>query len=240
MDGRYLESRGLTLLYATAMDLQDSACNSEDEEDFSKALDNTESCCTRAARTTTSTIATCKGSRDESATGMEGQSSLHASSGDTPQLQEHTDSNGPKADPETPPTSSSSSSSSSSALMSRIGLNSHKAGMEGLDKAKINQIILEASKGSKYYENEVKREKRVTIRINKILEDLSKITPAQKTAALASADKAMAALESSRDLSHIIVHVDMDAFYAAVEMKDDPSLRDVPMAVGGTNMLVSH
>ena len=219
------------------MDLQDSACNSEDEEDFSKALDDTESCCTRAARTTTSiTIATCKGSRDESATGMEGQSSLHASSGDTPQLQEHTDSNGPKADPETPPTSSSSSS----ALMSRIGLNSHKAGMEGLDKAKINQIILETSKGSKYYENEVKREKRVTIRINKMLEEFSKITPAQKSAALASVDKAMVALESSRDLSHIIVHVDMDAFYAAVEMKDDPSLRDVPMAVGGTNMLVSH
>lgn len=33
--------------------------------------------------------------------------------------------------------------------LSRIGLNSHKAGMDGLDKAKINSIILQASKGSK-------------------------------------------------------------------------------------------
>ena len=34
--------------------------------------------------------------------------------------------------------------------------------------------------------------------------------------------------------------MDMDAFYAAVEMRDNPKLRDVPMAVGGEGMLVSH
>lgn len=31
-----------------------------------------------------------------------------------------------------------------------------------------------------------------------------------------------------------IIHVDMDCFYAAVEMRDDPRLRDIPLAIGGS------
>lgn len=33
-----------------------------------------------------------------------------------------------------------------------------------------------------------------------------------------------------------IIHVDMDCFFAAVEMRDNPALRDIPLAVGGSQM----
>ena len=52
------------------------------------------------------------------------------------------------------------------------------------------------------------------------------------------ADRLLEEFERYRDLSHTIVHIDMDAFYAAVAMRDDPSLKNKPMAVGGTAMLV--
>ena len=31
-----------------------------------------------------------------------------------------------------------------------------------------------------------------------------------------------------------IIHIDADCFYAAIEMRDDPSLREVPLIVGGS------
>ena len=53
------------------------------------------------------------------------------------------------------PSSSTSSSSSSFGLLS---VNATKAGMSGLDTEKINSIVAEASKGSKFYEAKSKNQ----------------------------------------------------------------------------------
>jgi DNA polymerase kappa len=50
---------------------------------------------------------------------------------------------------------------------------------------------------------------------------------------LRKADEFIAELELSRDLSQTIVHIDCDAFYAAVEELDRPELKELPFAVGG-------
>lgn len=49
---------------------------------------------------------------------------------------------------------------------------------------------------------------------------------------LRRADEYIAELELSRDLSQHVIHVDCDAFFAAVEELDRPELKTVPMAVG--------
>ena len=46
--------------------------------------------------------------------------------------------------------------------------------------------------------------------------------------------------ERRRDLTRTLVHIDMDAFYANVEIRDNPSLADKPMAVGSDSMLVNY
>ena len=49
-----------------------------------------------------------------------------------------------------------------------MALNDTKAGMAGLDKAKINAIIEETSKGSKFYIAKAERQKKIDIQVIKI------------------------------------------------------------------------
>ncbi|KAG9355060.1 hypothetical protein JZ751_001773 [Albula glossodonta] len=122
-------------------------------------------------------------------------------------------------------------------FLSRIALNDNKAGMEGLDRDKINKVIQEMSKGSRFYESELKKDQQVNQRIDRMLQQKAQVTEQQLKKAQAQVEKMAAELEKGRDLGRVIVHVDMDAFYAAVEMRDCPELKEKPMAVGSMSML---
>ncbi|XP_037385911.1 DNA polymerase kappa isoform X2 [Talpa occidentalis] len=122
-------------------------------------------------------------------------------------------------------------------LLLRVGLNDNKAGMEGLDKERINKIIMEATKGSRFYGNELKKDKQVNQRIENMMQQKAQITSQQLRKAQFQVDKFAMELEQNRDLNNTIVHIDMDAFYAAVEMRDNPELKDKPIAVGSKSML---
>ncbi|XP_051146660.1 DNA polymerase kappa [Andrographis paniculata] len=112
-----------------------------------------------------------------------------------------------------------------------------KAGMEGVDKEKVQRVVYEMSKGSKYFENEERKEAYMKRKIESMREQLAKLTPYDISNYQKVANRRIAELEATRDLSRTWLHVDMDAFYAAVETLCNPSLKGKPMAVGGMSMI---
>eukprot|EP01135_Chromosphaera_perkinsii_P010373 Nk52_evm45s2118 gene=Nk52_evmTU45s2118 len=166
-------------------------------------------------------------------------------------------------------------------IEARLALNPNKAGMEGVDHEQANKIILEASRGSKFYENQLIRDAKVQERINQMFHKWEQIKKSynleesdgeeeeaeeeglegkgssrlgrgntSSASTFVGGGSMKATLQrkidetivwplekQERDFTRVIMHIDMDAFYAAVEERENPSLRDKPMAVGGMSML---
>lgn len=116
---------------------------------------------------------------------------------------------------------------------SLLGPSLTKAGQDSVDQSKVSEIIYNASKGSKFFNREEVKDKILTQKIEQILEKKRRLERLDLTRELRAADQLITQLEVSRDLTQHIVHVDCDAFYAAVEQLDRPELKDVPFAVGG-------
>ena len=119
---------------------------------------------------------------------------------------------------------------------SLLGPSLTKSGQDGVDQKKVSELIYNASKGSKYFNNEENRDKTLTVKISRILAKKRELERIEAQGGLKSemkrADDYIAELEYGRDLSQAVVHVDCDAFYAAVEELDRPELKELPFAVG--------
>ena len=134
--------------------------------------------------------------------------------------------------PDLPPQASTQASQHHSLKHSLLGPSLTKAGQDAVDQRKVSEIIYEASKGSKFFNREEARDKNLTLKIDHILKLKVQLEKVDLRSDLRRADEYIASVELARDLSQTVVHVDCDAFYAAVEEIDRPELRDVPFAVG--------
>ncbi|KAF2643284.1 DNA-directed polymeras-like protein kappa [Massarina eburnea CBS 473.64] len=113
-----------------------------------------------------------------------------------------------------------------------LGPSLTKAGQDAVDQHRVSDIIYHASRGSKFFSNEEAKDKTLTDKISHILATKLLLERRDLRPDLRRADDYIAELELSRDLSQVVVHIDCDAFYAAVEELDRPELKEVPMAVG--------
>lgn len=128
------------------------------------------------------------------------------------------------------------SNSSASALIISA---SAKAGMEGIDRAKIDAIILRESGDSKYIQQQRRRDEKVNQRIQAHQTKLQQANP-KDYAITQSLEERLRQWQSSQATRATCVVVDMDMFYFACEALNKPHLKGVPACVGRGMILTSN
>jgi len=116
---------------------------------------------------------------------------------------------------------------------------SEKAGMEKIDKEKIEKIIDETLKTTEYYQRETEKLEAIKEKVKNMRERLEEAKKNTKEY-LNTVKEVERLLEGYRllfDTTRTWIHIDIDMFFAAVELRDKPELVDKPVAVGGYSMV---
>ena len=143
-------------------------------------------------------------------------------------------------------TSSSSSTSSSSqsaagadASALIISASSAKAGMDGIDRARIDAILLQESGNSKFMQQQRRRDDKVNERIQLYHTKRQAASP-NDYAITPALEHQLNQWQTSQPTRSTCVVVDMDMFYFACEALNRPDLKDVPACVGHGMILTSN
>ena len=123
--------------------------------------------------------------------------------------------------------------------------NLYKAGTEGLSRDQVKNRIEQLSAGSKFSEHQRKQEQKIQQRAQQFrehLQDLHDGTASFDWTECRSKvdeimDDAVRDFKVSQQQGRLFAHIDMDAFFVAVEALERPELANRPMAVGGNSML---
>ncbi|KAL4479510.1 hypothetical protein ABPG72_011832 [Tetrahymena utriculariae] len=115
----------------------------------------------------------------------------------------------------------------------------NKAGLENVDKEKINKIINETTQSSEFYKRQQMKREQYDERIKEMKQiiDQTKQDHIKLLKIKKECEEKLDQIKQLHQLDRIWVHFDMDMFYVACEIKDRPQLKDLPVAVGGMSMI---
>eukprot|EP00977_Amphora_coffeiformis_P029501 scaffold41089_cov176-Amphora_coffeaeformis.AAC.1 len=135
------------------------------------------------------------------------------------------------------PTKTNEAASTASALVIAA---SDKAGMDGIDREKINQIILRESGNSLFIQQQRKRDEKVNERIADLKEKLAQALPGCFQDLTQQLDLEEPGILAQRPTRSTAVVVDMDSYYMSCELLSRPDLKDRPACVGRGMILTSN
>jgi len=117
---------------------------------------------------------------------------------------------------------------------------SDKAGMQNIDRQRINEIVLRESSQSLYLQQQQRRDEKVNQRIHRLKEKLEQQQPSLINLQATLDAQTLPHYRKARPPRSTAVVVDMDMFYMACECLRKPELYDTPAVVGGNMILTSN
>lgn len=113
---------------------------------------------------------------------------------------------------------------------------SEKSGMQDVDKNHVMNVV-ESMSTTNYKKHSEEKQAALNEKLARLRTELNTMTIQDKDRCLSETDELLFIYDQQRDFSRIVVCIDMDCYFAAVEMRDNPTLRKVPMAVGSMQMI---
>ena len=113
--------------------------------------------------------------------------------------------------------------------------------MEDIDKELIAKKVYEVSKDSDYFKKQQAKTERAKAKGKMLKQKIEHVKKNEKLYRQKRGDgkSLLGDLERTRDLTRTWYHIDMDMFYAAVEIRDNPKLAEFPIAIGDMMMVAT-
>lgn len=120
-----------------------------------------------------------------------------------------------------------------------VDIGKFKAGMDNVDRDEIKRVIEESSCNSEFYKTQETRLRQVESKVKRYLFKLRNYKSNKElwTKTKEIVKKAIEQYVNKRETRRTWMHLDLDMFYAACEIRDNPSLAKKPVAVGDNAMI---